>query len=103
MTTTKHTPGPWNTAPSTTGGGTARLDVVSDGTEFSPSFVAGDILPEDARLIAAAPDLLAALQSFLAEFQDFERWPQGKSYCMSNASLAVFKQSRAAIKQATGE
>jgi hypothetical protein len=57
-----HTPGPWRTVPTTvnTHAGTKRLDVVSDGSEFSPSYVACDILPEDARLIAVAPDLLEA-------------------------------------------
>lgn len=58
-----HTPGPWNTVRSTAGGGSARLDVVSNGTEFQPSFVAGDMMPDDARLIAAAPDLLAACRA----------------------------------------
>jgi hypothetical protein len=58
---TKHTPKPWRTVPSTSGGGTSRMDIVSDGGEFGPSFVAGDILPEDAKLMAAAPELLEAL------------------------------------------
>jgi hypothetical protein len=62
-----HTPGPWRSVPSTAGGGVARLDVVSDGAEFSPAFVAGDILPDDARLIAAAPELLAALKDVMSD------------------------------------
>jgi hypothetical protein len=62
---TTHTPGPWATVPTTAKGAhsdTKRLDVVSHGAEFSPSFVAGDVSPSDARLIAAAPDLLEALR-----------------------------------------
>ncbi len=60
---TQHTPTPWRSVPTTChddGDPTIRRDIVSDGTHFNPSFVAGDILPADARLIAAAPDLLAA-------------------------------------------
>ena len=38
------------------------MDVVTTSGEWNPAFVAGDILPEDARLIASAPDLLAALE-----------------------------------------
>jgi len=40
------------------------MDIVSDAESlpFAPAFVAGDILPQDARLIAAAPAMLAALE-----------------------------------------
>jgi len=56
------TPGPWRVVPSTAGGGTLRRDVVSDGAEFSPAFVAGDILLPDAELIAMVPDLIETLK-----------------------------------------
>jgi hypothetical protein len=36
------------------------MDVVTTSGEWNPAFVAGDILPSDAHLIASAPDLLAA-------------------------------------------
>ena len=64
--TTKHTPGPWK----------AHLDQVaivemSDGHQF---YVGGedqstDTIDANAALIAAAPDLLAALEAILPEFE----------------------------------
>ncbi len=60
-----HTPGPWIESP-TTGNPrkpySLRMDIVTTSGEWTPAFVAGDILPEDARLIASAPDLLSALE-----------------------------------------
>jgi hypothetical protein len=38
------------------------MDIVTTSGEWNPAFVAGDTLPEDARLIASAPDLLSALE-----------------------------------------
>lgn len=64
MNNGKYTPGPWRVAPCTLeGAGTLRRDIVSDGAEFSPAYVGGDILEDDARLIAAAPDMLEALRA----------------------------------------
>ena len=60
-----HTPGPWLAIPTTAisrNANTVRMDVVTTSGEWNPAFVAGDILPSDAHLIAAAPDLLAALK-----------------------------------------
>ena len=58
------TPKPWRTVPTTVkGAGTARRDIVSDGAKYRPAYVAGDIAPADAELMAAAPDLLDALQA----------------------------------------
>ena len=60
-----HTPGPWIATPTTGNPSnpyTARMDIVATSGEWNPAFVAGDILPEDAHLIASAPDLLAALE-----------------------------------------
>jgi hypothetical protein len=60
-------PPPWRVVPTTvTGAGSARVDIVSDGAALAPSLVASDILPDDARLIAASPALLAACEQ--AEF-----------------------------------
>lgn len=66
----KHTPGPWRVVPtSTKGAGSKRRDVVSDGEVFSPAFVAGDVLEQDAQLIAAAPELLDALKCAVAHIE----------------------------------
>lgn len=71
-----HTPGPWIVTPTTCGNPRKpyglRMDVVTTSGEWNPAFVAGDILPEDARLIAAAPDLLAALERLAHPMADDE-------------------------------
>ena len=38
------------------------MDVVTTSGEWTPAFVCGDMLPEDARLIACAPQMLLALE-----------------------------------------
>jgi hypothetical protein len=67
-----HTPGPWIESP-TSGNArkpySLRMDIVTTSGEWNPAFVAGDILPEDARLIASAPELLSALESLVADFE----------------------------------
>lgn len=76
----QHTPGPWRAVPTTVkGAGSARQDIVSDGAPFAPSFVAGDILPQDAQLIAATPDLLAALVETADQLEDLIEAVEGLS------------------------
>ena len=70
-----HTPGPWLAIPTTAisrNANTVRMDVVTTSGEWNPAFVAGDILPSDAHLIAAAPDLLAALERLAHPMADDE-------------------------------
>ena len=70
-----HTPGPWLAIPTTAisrNANTVRMDVVTTSGEWNPAFVAGDILPADAHLIAAAPDLLAALERLAHPMADDE-------------------------------
>ncbi len=60
-----HTPGPWIATPTASNPrnpDSLRMDIVTTTGEWNPAFIAGDILPEDARLIASAPDLLSALE-----------------------------------------
>lgn len=66
--TTEYTPGPYRAVPRD--GDTIRVDVVTYGLPFAPSFVAGDMLPQDAALLVAAPDLLAALEETRDYFLD---------------------------------
>ena len=66
----KHTPGTWHVVPtSNPNNGTAWRDIVTDGTPFAPSYI-GSALEHDARLIAAAPDMLAALKFALVYLGD---------------------------------
>ena len=68
-----HTPGPWIVTPTTgnpSNPDTLRMDVVTTSGEWNPAFVAGDILPADAHLIASAPDLLAALERLVHPMAD---------------------------------
>jgi hypothetical protein len=46
------------------------MDVVTTSGEWNPAFVAGDILPADAHLIASAPDLLSALERLIHPMAD---------------------------------
>ena len=92
---TKHTPGPWET-PGEDGGervicyqdstGKRRtLAHVYDGEEFGS-------MEANARLIAAAPELLAALQRSL-------NWLSSYS---GDGALGAYEQARAAIAKASG-
>jgi len=94
------TPGPWSV--NERGGQTIRVDIVShaDDLPFTPSFVAGDILPADARLIAAAPAMLEALELALEEIRQYHADEDCKGGCPAQEALTA---GRAAIAQARGE
>lgn len=58
----KHTPGPWNVGPHPGAGyGTDWRTVVSDIKPFGETYIC-NALKDDARLIAAAPELLEQIQ-----------------------------------------
>jgi hypothetical protein len=61
--TTQHTPGPWTIS----GGFSNRVYLINDAKGFAigETVYADTRNPADARLIAAAPDMLAALQHVL--------------------------------------
>lgn len=109
---TSHTPGPWFVDPDNWG------DIQASGTEIGVAFYEANVGREwvikgpitideetcraNARLIAAAPDLLEALSELLAEAEDI-------FVCMADATgidrhrhPESFKKATAAIAKATG-
>ena len=85
MTTTKHTPGPWTVI-----AGVHSGDVVSPLGRVAM----GISMVPDARLIAAAPALLEALEAAIRDYDDID---DGR---LSGNTVATI---RAAIKLARGE
>ena len=91
---TTHTPGPW-----VIGTGAACERIYSDGgngilvATLDPAQFEEEVAMKaaDARLIAAAPDLVLALQAMLCQFQDHEQ------YDRDGADAAVINIARAAI------
>lgn len=85
-----HTPGKWEAVQIGDTGGENPVDVyevIADGRKRVAEYV-GDA---DARLIAAAPDLLEALESMVLTFRlRREEWPE-------------IQRAQAAIKKARGE
>jgi hypothetical protein len=77
------------------------MDIVTTTGEWNPAFIAGDILPEDARLIASAPDLLAVLQQIA---DDVEAWSDsGDSQLFHERMHANAEDARFAISKAKGK
>lgn len=86
----KHTPGPWTIRETAT-----HITVI--GANNESLFHDDKRIPcviQDARLIAAAPDLLDALRAMLDNCHDTER---------DDAIVASVAAARAAIAKATGE
>ena len=94
MTQGKHTPAPWRAGASTfcRGDGEVQMRVYTDHppTEFD---VFGDNLAANARLIAAAPDMLEALKSLVSANNSTDGMAMRKAW----------DNARAAIARATGE
>ena len=84
MSETKHTPGPWHTA------GDQGVQIRSQRDQIAKVWtMRGNEWKANARLIAAAPELLEALQAVLANSLD------------SKGLADAHKQARAAIAKAT--
>lgn len=83
--TTKYTPGPWHVTDATWDDeGNVRYTL----TGIKSAKIA------DARLIAAAPELLEALQAMLENCYDLEK---------DDDTISAVAEARAAIAKATGE
>lgn len=87
-----HTPGPWHVEPPAASRPTWH---VSDGSRAIAISIRSDA---NARLIAAAPDMLAALQAVLGRGYCEQRHPAGQDFVDKVAVAKV----RAAIAKATG-
>lgn len=88
---TKHTPGPWRRVDCYIYGGPPGTGShVADASPFGPMADAG-VADANARLIAAAPDLLAALEALMHTTEDDLHY------------LDVCQRARAAIRKARGE
>ena len=86
----KHTPGPWHIDPiKTHANGNRRIMA----EQCTPVAVVPEHLAADARLIAAAPDLLEALKTLLGDTEDSDYMSRKERENMA----------RAAIAKATGE
>ena len=112
--TTKHTPGPWlfRTAPTSAG-----LCHIVSAADWKGAFIYGDgirkgvddALPKaqelaaNARLIAAAPDLLEALQEMVAGDAEAIEDAKRLGVPFPDEMLAAYHKARAAIARATGE
>jgi hypothetical protein len=99
-----HTPGPWIAIPTTAisrNPDSLRMDIVTKTGEWNPAFVAGDILPEDARLIASAPELLSALERLLESAECLKE--DSDSAHGFHGEPESFKIARAAIAKAKGQ
>lgn len=93
MTQAHHTPGPWtaNTAP--------LAPIITAGPKaIARSYQVGDDGAANARLIAAAPDLLAALQALLFA-ADSPALTEADRYMLSQP----VEMARAAIAKATAQ
>jgi hypothetical protein len=87
-----HTPGPWTVTCDRDDDDERPLEIVtSDDWNHRIAFPASNGNPDDARLIAAAPDLLAALKGLL---------PEGWGDDDTMDHIPGVKQARAAIAKA---
>lgn len=93
MTPTKHTPGPWKVDPNFPG--MVRID-----DDPTSGILVG--LAANARLIAAAPELLEALKEAMGELNDYRRLLVYDKEDVADLKSTISKAA-AAIAKATGE
>ena len=91
-----HTPGPWTAFQSTA----SFFDVVKGNGEYDPSVASvwaseGRPAGANARLIAAAPDMLEALRAVVSALNNRD--------ATNDEALAIYARCIAAIAKATGQ
>ncbi len=95
-----HTPGPWKF------GDLSREVVASDGTSISaPPEDCGhcEHWESDARLIAAAPELLEAAKRLVRQHEKMRTWDQGDWRAVLSIAREMDTEFRAAIAKAEGK
>ena len=106
--TNKHTPGPWEATVTGNSGGPHWEDVYEVNSDNGMRRVAEYMSEADAKLIAAAPDLLAALRPFALMTDENEDKVHGvyidaRGVVRAKGSLlAALDRARAAIAAAEG-
>ena len=107
----EHTPGPWRTSPANKGSGDRDMFVMADKPEGQAELAKvydwaeyGGSLPAEAnaKLIAAAPEMLAALEAVEALINERPAVVGAPSLEGRAAARSVFDRARAAINKATG-
>ena len=107
----KHTPGPWQAEQAGMNGKIIEWFVRVDGDDIAIASAicdrAGNISEANARLIAAAPDLLEALEQTLQLAIDWEDEARGtwqdEALGFLHNDDPIIKKARAAIAKAKGE
>jgi hypothetical protein len=96
-----HTPGPWAAEYVGDSGGENPVEVWEVVSSNGFSRVAEHMSAEDARLVAFAPDLLAAMQSLLADYVagansgDWGNWNPEQQQVVIAARAAIAKATEA--------
>jgi len=95
----QHTPGPWEVVPLSGVGGPFAIRMAYHNPQANPTWYGVQAVgtKADARLIAAAPDLLEALKDYDNAFTDFDPDDQTSRFAMRKVIIAA----RAAIAKAT--
>ncbi len=101
MTNTKHTPAPWYFEPYSDERGTSYGYVIGARKLRSIAVTtgkAGSCLQDEneanARLIAAAPELLAALQAYQAHYNAMETFPHSVNHPYELAKAAITRATQ---------
>lgn len=100
MNATKHTPGPWHTA------GEQGVQIRSKRDQIAKVWtMRGNEWKSNARLLAAAPELLEALEQIVWKLERKEMvasCPERFEFAKIDINDAVIRLARAAIAKATG-
>ena len=93
---TEHTPGPWRI------GDAGHTVFGPPNGQPVPAIVASKLTRANARLIAASPDLLAALVAMTKDARPIERGMFKGEVSLGQVKAEVYQAARAALDKATG-